>query len=142
MENPATFYEAIFIFSITYIGIITDKIPKTICALVGGGLMIYFHHVTQDMAIKEFIDFNTLGLLAGMMILISIVKQSGFFEAMALWAVKKSRGRAKSLLVLLSVITGVGAALIDSVTAALLIAPMTVSICRMVKITPMPILIS
>ena len=130
------------LFSFTYIGIITDKIPKTICALVGGGLMIYFHHVTQDMAIKEFIDFNTLGLLAGMMILISIVKQSGFFEAMALWAVKKSRGRAKSLLVLLSVITGVGAALIDSVTAALLIAPMTVSICRMVKITPMPILIS
>ena len=105
-------------------------------------MMIYFHHVTQDMAIKEFIDFNTLGLLAGMMVLISIVKQSGFFEAMALWAVKKSRGKAKTLLILLSAITGIGAALIDSVTAALLIAPMTISICRMIKINPMPVLIS
>ena len=94
------------------------------------------------MAIKEFIDFNTLGLLAGMMVLISIVKQSGFFEAMALWAVKKSRGKAKTLLILLSAITGIGAALIDSVTAALLIAPMTISICRMIKINPMPVLIS
>jgi len=142
MENTLLFYQAITIFTVTYIGIILEKMPRTICALIGGGMMIYFHHVTQDMAVKEFIDFNTLGLLTGMMILISIVKQSGFFEAMALWAVKKSRGRAKSLLVLLSLITGVGAALIDSVTAALLIAPMTVSICRMVKINPMPILIS
>ena len=142
MDNPTAFYQAVFIFAITYIGIIFDKIPRTICALVGGGLMIYCHQVTQDMAVKEFIDFNTLGLLAGMMILISIVKQSGFFEAMALWAVKKSKGKAKTLLVLLSVITGIGAALIDSVTAALLIAPMTISICRMVKINPMPVLIS
>ncbi|MBR4909364.1 MAG: ArsB/NhaD family transporter [Acidaminococcaceae bacterium] len=142
MDNAIAFYEAVIIFTVTYIGIIFDKIPRTICALVGGGMMIYFHHVTQDMAIKEFIDFNTLGLLAGMMVLISIVKQSGFFEAMALWAVKKSRGKAKTLLILLSAITGIGAALIDSVTAALLIAPMTISICRMIKINPMPVLIS
>lgn len=142
MDNTIAFYEAVIIFAVTYIGIIFDKIPRTICALVGGGMMIYFHHVTQDMAIKEFIDFNTLGLLAGMMVLISIVKQSGFFEAMALWAVKKSRGKAKTLLILLSAITGIGAALIDSVTAALLIAPMTISICRMIKINPMPVLIS
>ena len=142
MDNTIAFYEAVIIFAVTYIGIIFDKIPRTICALVGGGMMIYFHHVTQDMAIKEFIDFNTLGLLAGMMVLISIVKQSGFFEAMALWAVKKSRGKAKTLLILLSAITGIGAALIDSVTAALLIAPMTISICRMIKINPMPVLIT
>lgn len=142
MDNTIAFYEAVIIFAVTYIGIIFDKIPRTICALVGGGMMIYFNHVTQDMAIKEFIDFNTLGLLAGMMVLISIVKQSGFFEAMALWAVKKSRGKAKTLLILLSAITGIGAALIDSVTAALLIAPMTISICRMIKINPMPVLIS
>ena len=142
MDNAIAFYEAVIIFTVTYIGIIFDKIPRTICALVGGGMMIYFHHVTQDMAIKEFIDFNTLGLLAGMMVLISIVKQSGFFEAMALWAVKKCRGKAKTLLILLSAITGIGAALIDSVTAALLIAPMTISICRMIKINPMPVLIS
>lgn len=137
-----TFYIAIIIFAITYTAIILDKIPHTLCALIGGGLMIYFGLVTQDAAIKKYIDFNTLGLLAGMMILISIVRQSGFFEAMALWSVKKSKGRAKELLVLLALITGIGAALIDSVTAALLIAPMTISICRMVQINPIPILVT
>jgi Na+/H+ antiporter NhaD/arsenite permease-like protein len=142
MNEALSFYLTIGIFTITYITIILDKIPRTICALVGGGMMIYCHQVTQDRAIKEFIDFNTLGLLAGMMILISIVKQSGFFEAMALWAVKKSRGKGTVLLILLSAITGIGAALIDSVTASLLIAPMTTSICRMIRINPMPIMIS
>ena len=137
-----TFYIAIIIFIVTYAAIILDKIPHTLCALIGGGLMIYLGLVTQDTAIKKFIDFNTLGLLAGMMILISIVRKSGFFEAMALWAVKKSKGRAKELLILLATITGIGAALIDSVTAALLIAPMTLSICRMEQINPMPILIT
>ena len=52
MDNTIAFYEAVIIFAVTYIGIIFDKIPRTICALVGGGMMIYFHHVTQDMAIK------------------------------------------------------------------------------------------
>lgn len=137
-----TFYIAIIIFIVTYAAIILDKVPHTLCALVGGGLMIYLGLVTQDTAIKKFIDFNTLGLLAGMMVLISIVRRSGFFEAMALWAVKKSKGRAKELLVLLAVITGIGAALIDSVTVALLIAPMTLSICRMVSLNPMPLLIT
>lgn len=142
MNEALSFYLTIGIFTVTYITIILDKIPRTICSLVGGGMMIYCHQVTQDRAIKEFIDFNTLGLLAGMMVLISIVKQSGFFEAMALWAVKKSRGKGTVLLILLSAITGIGAALIDSVTASLLIAPMTTSICRMIRINPMPIMIS
>ena len=136
------FYLALGIFGITYASIILDKIPHTLCALLGGMAMIYVGLVTQEMAVQQFIDFNTLGLLAGMMVLISIVRQSGFFEAMALWAVKKSRGKPKKLLVLLALITGIGAALIDSVTAAMLIAPMTISICRMVQINPIPILVT
>jgi len=142
VETSYMFYVAIAIFAVTYAAIIADKLPHTLCALVGGGLMIYIGLVTQDTAISRFIDFNTLGLLAGMMVLISIVRRSGFFEAMALWAVKESRGRAQKLLVLLAVITGIGAALIDSVTAALLIAPMTISICRMTQINPIPILVT
>lgn len=134
--------QVIIIFGLTYSAIIFDKIPRTLCALVGGGMMIYIGQISQDIAIKECIDFNTLGLLAGMMVLVSIVKRSGFFEALALWSVKRSKGQAKKLFVLLSIITGVCAALIDSVTAALLIAPMTISICRMVKIDPFPLLIS
>lgn len=141
MDSSMAFYIAIGVFLLTYVGIMSEKLPRTICSLAGGGLMIYFGFVTQDMALKEFIDFNTLGLLTGMMVLIAVVKRSGFFEAMALWSMKASHGEARVLLVLLSILTGVSASLIDSVTAALLIAPMTISLCRMMKITPVPILI-
>ena len=142
MSSSVQFYLAIFIFLMTYVGIMSEKIHRTICALAGGGAMIYFGLVTQEQAITEFIDFNTLGLLTGMMILISVVKQSGFFQVLALWALKKSKGSPRELLILLSIITAVGAALIDSVTAALLIAPMTISLCRMLRMSPVPILIS
>ena len=142
MSSSVQFYLAIFIFLMTYAGIMSEKIHRTICALAGGGAMIYFGLVTQEQAITEFIDFNTLGLLTGMMILISVVKQSGFFQVLALWALKKSKGSPRELLILLSIVTAVGAALSDSVTAALLIAPMTISLCRMLRMSPVPILIS
>lgn len=142
MSSSVQFYLAIFIFLMTYAGIMSEKIHRTICTLAGGGAMIYFGLVTQEQAITEFIDFNTLGLLTGMMILISVVKQSGFFQVLALWALKKSKGSPRELLILLSIVTAVGAALIDSVTAALLIAPMTISLCRMLRMSPVPILIS
>ena len=142
MSSSVQFYLAIFIFLMTYAGIMSEKIHRTICALAGGGAMIYLGLVTQEQAITEFIDFNTLGLLTGMMILISVVKQSGFFQVLALWALKKSKGSPRELLILLSIVTAVGAALIDSVTAALLIAPMTISLCRMLRMSPVPILIS
>lgn len=142
MSSSVQFYLAIFIFLMTYAGIMSEKIHRTICALAGGDAMIYFGLVTQEQAITEFIDFNTLGLLTGMMILISVVKQSGFFQVLALWALKKSKGSPRELLILLSIVTAVGAALIDSVTAALLIAPMTISLCRMLRMSPVPILIS
>lgn len=141
MDATTAFYVAVAVFLLTYVGIMTEKVPKTICSLAGGGLMIYCGFVTQEEALKTFIDWNTLGLLTGMMLLIAVVKKSGFFEAMALWAMKASHGEARVLLVLLSVITGVSASLIDSVTAALLIAPMTISLCRMMKISPVPIII-
>lgn len=142
MSGSVQFYLAIIVFLLTYVGIMSEKLPRTICALFGGGAMIYLGLVTQEEAITEFIDFNTLGLLAGMMILISVVKKSGFFQVLALWALKKSKGHPRELLVLLSIVTAVGAALIDSVTAALLIAPMTISLCRMLRMSPVPILIS
>lgn len=133
---------SVSIFVATYLAIVSEKISRTLCALIGGGLMIYAGILTQDLALKEFVDFNTLGLLSGMMVLIAIVRNTGFFEAMALWAVKKSKGQGRELLILLALITGIGAALIDSVTAALLMAPMTLSICRMLRCSPMPFLIT
>ena len=106
MEFNSSFYFSIFIFLLTYAGIMSERIPRSLCALLGAGLVVYSGLVTQEMALRHFIDFNTIGLLAGMMILIGVVKKSGFFEAMALWSVKISKGRPKELLIILGLITG------------------------------------
>mgnify|MGYP000004852633 CR=1 FL=1 len=138
MSSSVQFYLAI-LFSHDLCGHYVRENTSYDCALAGGGAMIYFGLVTQEQAITEFIDFNTLGLLTGMMILISVVKQSGFFQVLALWALKKSKGSPRELLILLSIVTAVGRRVIDSVTAALLIAPMTISLCRMLRMSPVPI---
>ena len=77
MSGSMQFYLAIAIFVLTYVAIMSEKIPRTICAMFDGGAMLYCGYVTQDEAIKQFIDFNTIGLLCGMMILIAVVKKSG-----------------------------------------------------------------
>ena len=79
MEFNSSFYFSIFIFLLTYAGIMSERIPRSLCALLGAGLVVYSGLVTQEMALRHFIDFNTIGLLAGMMILIGVVKKSGFF---------------------------------------------------------------
>lgn len=142
MEFNSSFYFSIFIFLLTYAGIMSERIPRSLCALLGAGLVIYSGLVTQEMALRHFIDFNTIGLLAGMMILIGVVKKSGFFEAMALWSVKISKGRPKELLIILGLITGFCASFMDAVTAVLLITPMTISLCRRIHVTPIPTLIA
>ena len=142
MEFNSSFYFSIFIFLVTYAGIMSERIPRSLCALLGAGLVVYSGLVTQEMALRHFIDFNTIGLLAGMMILIGVVKKSGFFEAMALWSVKISKGRPKELLIILGLITGFCASFMDAVTAVLLITPMTISLCRRIHVTPIPTLIA
>lgn len=76
MDATMSFYFSIFVFVLTYLGIMSEKIPRSICALLGAGLVIYSGLLTQEMALQQFIDFNTLGLLAGMMVLIGVVKKS------------------------------------------------------------------
>lgn len=142
MDATMSFYFSIFIFVLTYLGIMSEKIPRSICALLGAGLVIYSGLLTQETALQHFIDFNTLGLLAGMMVLIGVVKKSGFFESMALWAVKVSKGRPKELLIILGLITGFCASFMDAVTAVLLITPMTISLCRRIHVSPIPTLIA
>ena len=142
MEFNSSFYFSIFIFLLTYAGIMSERIPRSLCALLGAGLVVYSGLVTQEMALRHFIDFNTIGLLAGMMILMGVVKKSGFFEAMALWSVKISKGRPKELLIILGLITGFCASFMDAVTAVLLITPMTISLCRRIHVTPIPTLIA
>ncbi|KQL54877.1 hypothetical protein AN964_16075 [Heyndrickxia shackletonii] len=139
MTNEAII--AIAIFLLTYGLIISEKIHRTIIAMIGGSLMIIFGIVTQETAIHH-IDFNTLGLLIGMMIMVSITGETGVFKYVAIWSAKKVKGRPIAILLVLSLITGIGSAFLDNVTTVLLMVPVTFSITRQLNISPIPFLIS
>ncbi|GAA4725210.1 ArsB/NhaD family transporter [Brevibacillus fulvus] len=132
---------AIGLFLITYAFIISEKIHRTIVAMIGGILMIITGLVPQEIAI-EHIDFNTIGLLIGMMILVSITSQTGIFKYLAIKAAKAVKGRPISLLIALSTITALASALLDNVTTVLLMVPITFSITRQLQVNPIPYLIS
>lgn len=139
MEQQAVW--AIAIFLIIYALIISEKIHRTIVAMIGGVLMVAFGIVDQHEALHH-IDFNTLGLLVGMMIVVSITADTGLFKFIAVWAAKKSKGKPVNILISLSLITAVGSAFLDNVTTVLLMVPVTFSITRQLKVPPIPFLIT
>ncbi|WP_308634426.1 ArsB/NhaD family transporter [Paenibacillus silvisoli] len=137
MEEQA--YWAIGIFLVIYALIISEKIHRTIVAMLGGGLMLVFGIVNQETALHH-IDFNTLGLLIGMMIIVSITAETGLFKYIAVWAAKKVKGDPIRILIALALITAIGSAFLDNVTTVLLIVPVTFSITRQLQVNPVPFL--
>lgn len=132
---------AIIIFLLAYALIISEKIHRTITALAGAVLLILFQVISQETAFHH-IDFNTIGLLIGMMIMVSIVSQTGLFNYLAIWAAKKVNADPVKLLVSLGVLTAVASALLDNVTTVLLMTPVIFSITAQLKVTPIPYLIT
>ncbi|MDO7906481.1 ArsB/NhaD family transporter [Paenibacillus sp. JX-17] len=132
---------AIIVFLVIYALIISEKIHRTILAMLGAILMVVLGIVTQEKAI-EHIDFNTLGLLIGMMIIVSVTAETGLFRYVAVWAAKKVKGEPIHIMVVLAIITAVGSAFLDNVTTVLLIVPVTFSITRQLKVNPIPFLIT
>ncbi|QAY66735.1 ArsB/NhaD family transporter [Paenibacillus protaetiae] len=137
MEQQA--YYAIAIFLVVYALIISEKIHRTIVAMLGGTLVIALGIVDQAEAIRH-IDFNTLGLLIGMMIIVNITADTGVFAYAALWAAKKAKGDPVRILIALMLITAVASAFLDNVTTVLLIVPVTFSIARQLNVSPVPYL--
>jgi Na+/H+ antiporter NhaD/arsenite permease-like protein len=135
----ATF--AIAVFLIVYAFIMSEKIHRTIVALAGAILVVAAGAIEYDMAIHH-IDWNTIGLLIGMMIIVGITRKSGVFEFLAIWSAKKAKGEPMAILVALCTITAIASAFLDNVTTVLLIVPVTFSITRELKINPIPFLIS
>ncbi len=123
----------------TYAVIITERINRAIVALIGAGLMITLGVVTQEAAVRG-IDFNTLGLLTGMMVIVAISRRSGVFQFVAVWSAKKVHARPWGILVMLSLVTAVFSALLDNVTTVLLVAPVTLLITEELEINPYPFL--
>lgn len=136
-----TFIAAIIIFVVTYAIIISEKLHRTIIAILGAILMILLGVLHQEEAIKG-IDFNTIGLLIGMMIVVGIAKQCGMFQYVAIWAAKVGRGKPIPIFLLLGVIVAVFSAFLDNVTTVLLMVPVTFVVTHNLKINPKPFLIA
>lgn len=133
------FWLSILIFAIAYIFIVIEKIHRTIIALVGAAIAIAIGVINQEQAVAA-IDFNTIGLLVGMMIIVGITRQSGVFEYMAIKAAKLAGGRPLAILAALAVVTAVASALLDNVTTVLLIVPVTFAITDRLDVSPIPYL--
>lgn len=132
---------AIVIFVLSYALIISEKIHRTVTAMIGGILMVLLGVVNQSTALHH-IDFNTLGLLIGMMIIVGITADTGLFNYLAIKAAKKAKGEPLRILIILAIITAVGSAFLDNVTTVLLMVPITFSITRRLHVNPLPFLIS
>ena len=139
MTSQAWIAAAIFVAS--YVVIATEKIDRTILALVGAALMLILGLIDQSNAFRH-IDLNVIFLLAGMMITVNIVKRSGLFEWLAISTAKMTGGRPIFLLITLSVVTALVSAFLDNVTTMMLIGPMTLLIADALRIDPVPLLIS
>ena len=127
----------ITIFLVVYGIIISEKINRTAISLFGAIVMIILGILNQEQAI-EHIDFNTIGLLVGMMIIVNILKRTGVFEYLAIRAAKKAKGDPWKILVLFAIITALSSAFLDNVTTILLIVPVTLVITDTLDTNPIP----
>lgn len=121
--------------------IISEKIHRAVISLAGAVAVVVLGVLSQEQAV-EGIDFNTIGLLVGMMIIVGIARRSGIFEYLAIKAVKVSRGQPLRIMVFLTVITALLSALLDNVTTVLLIIPVTFSVANSLDIDPLPLLLA
>ncbi len=135
------YFFALAIFLLTYAVIISEKVHRTIAALIGAGLFMLSGVLTIEDAI-EYIDWNTIGLLIGMMIIVGITRNTGVFEYLAVRAAKMVKGNPVKIMMALATVTAVASALLDNVTTVLLIVPVTFAIARQLKVNPIPILVT
>lgn len=127
------------ILVLVYIVLVTEKVNRAVIALLGAFLMIYCGLLNQSQAIEK-VDFNTLWLLIGMMMLVSITAKTGIFQYVAIRAAKVVRANPVGILLMLTSITAVFSALLDNVTTVLLITPVTLLITEQLKVKAFPYL--
>jgi Na+/H+ antiporter NhaD/arsenite permease-like protein len=125
----------------TYAAIMSERINRAVAALLGGGLMIALGLLDQDEAIHG-IDFNTLALLTGMMLVVAVARRSGIFQYVAIVAAQACRANPAGVLALLAIVTALFSAFLNNVTVVLLVAPVTLVICRDLKVPAYPYLFS
>lgn len=136
---------AVAVFVVAYVFIATEKIPKMVAALAGAGVVLAFGVTGAEDAFYSHetgIDWDVVFLLLGMMIIVGVLRRTGVFEFVAIWAAKRAKGSPLRIMVLLVLITAVASAFLDNVTTVLLIAPVTLLVCDRLDIKPTPFLIA
>lgn len=144
MHQAAIIIAWLILFS-TLALILSEKLPRSVAAMLGGFLMVaaglIFGFYNEHDAILS-IDFNTLGLLLGMMILVALLETTGFFQFIAIKAAQMSRGKPVLLLFMLGGITSIVSMFLDNVTTVVLIAPVTILVSEIMGINPLPYLMA
>ncbi len=135
---------AVTVFVVAYALIATERFNKTMVALAGATAMFFLPVINSDEVFYSRdtgVNWDVFFLLLGMMIIVSVVRQTGAFEFTAIWAAKRARGSPLRIMILLMLVTAVGTAILDNVTTVLLIAPVTLLVCDRLEINPAPFLI-
>lgn len=128
---------SIAVFVIVMILVISEKIHRTVAALLGAMALIVLGVIDWETGIHH-VDFETIGVLLGMMLFVSVVKESGLFEFAAIKAAKMAKGKPWAIMVAFMIITAALSALLDNVTTVLLVGPMTLIVCDLLEINPVP----
>lgn len=128
------------IMAACYVVLFSEKVNRAVTTLFAATFMILSGIVSQSEAF-ESIDFNTISLLIGMMVIVSVTERSGLFQFVAVWSAQKVKANPIGILVMLGIITGVFSAFLDNVTTVLLIVPVTIQITRKLEILPYPYLL-
>ena len=128
-----------------YVLIATERVHRVAAALAGAAAMVLLGVVDANVAFfseETGVDWNVIFLLLGMMVIVSVLKQTGIFDYLAIWAAKRTRGRPFATMVLLVVLTAAASALLDNVTTVLLVAPVTLLVCDRLGLSPIPFLLA
>jgi Na+/H+ antiporter NhaD/arsenite permease-like protein len=140
-----TAWLAIAIFTVAYILIATEKVHRVAAALGGAVLMLLIGATDAEHTFfseESGIDWNVIFLLIGMMLIVAVLKRTGVFEYIAIWSVKKARGRPFRVMTILVLVTAVASAALDNVTTVLLVAPVTFLVCERLAVPVAPFLIA
>jgi Na+/H+ antiporter NhaD/arsenite permease-like protein len=129
------------VFLLTYALIVSERVHRTLSALLGGIAMILLGILSQEHAFQS-VDWNVIFLLVGMMIIANVLRETGLFQWVAVQAVRLGRGDPFRILVILSLVTATSSAFLDNVTIVVLIVPVTLFVAASLKASPLPFLIS
>ena len=147
LESQAV-YVGLGILVAVYVLIIFETVHRTLAAAVGGLVALFAlnHYKVGDALtlaeVTTLIDWETIGLLLGMMVMVGILSNTGVFEYFAVLSYKKSGGSIWTLVVILCSVTAVLSAFLDNVTTMLLLTPVTIQLAKVLDIKPIPLLIS